>query len=121
MSIIKYDFCDNYFSFSFNACIFSVLLKQGLLTMNMIRCPHCRGTKKVPKLGGIIGECDSCNATGKISVEDRPNYSQKIEQELVGDIIKQVADSVPIAVNEVIEEPLVKVDTKRTLYRQKKG
>jgi hypothetical protein len=38
----------------------------------LIRCPTCKGQKKLPKLGGVVGECDTCNATGKIKIKDKP-------------------------------------------------
>lgn len=38
----------------------------------MIRCPSCRGSKKVPKLGGMIGDCNTCKGKGEILESDRP-------------------------------------------------
>lgn len=37
-----------------------------------IRCPACRGRKHVEKLGGIIGECNTCSGSGKIKACDKP-------------------------------------------------
>ena len=40
--------------------------------MSMIRCPGCRGSKKVAKLGGIIGDCNACSGKGEIKAVDKP-------------------------------------------------
>ena len=29
------------------------------------RCPTCKGAKKMPKIGGMAGDCNTCKGTGK--------------------------------------------------------
>ena len=29
------------------------------------RCPTCRGAKKMPKIGGMVGDCNTCKGTGR--------------------------------------------------------
>jgi hypothetical protein len=38
----------------------------------LMRCPTCKGQKKLAKLGGVVGDCDTCEASGKIKVKDKP-------------------------------------------------
>ncbi len=90
-----------------------------------IRCPSCRGAKKVPKLGGMIGECNTCTGTGKIKSCDRPARADVIPAPITNEIITEVARVVPIAV-EIAEQ--VKLDTqvkpqanKKVLYKRKKA
>ncbi len=95
--------------------------------MDKIRCPNCRGSKKVAKIGGMIGDCNACLGTGSINAEDKPKpvLIEPIEQ--VTSIINQVADCVPASelsrpVGEVIiDDPLIKVDPKRAIYKRKKA
>lgn len=42
------------------------------MTDEMIRCPACRGRKQVEKLGGVVGDCNTCKAEGKIKACDKP-------------------------------------------------
>lgn len=83
--------------------------------INTIRCPSCRGAKKVPKLGGIIGKCNTCDGKGTILAVDKPKPVEAIELPVVGDIVNAVADSVPVTTI----EPDVKVNPKRALYKRK--
>ncbi len=81
-----------------------------------VRCPACRGAKKVPKLGGIVGECNTC--TGKGTILESEKVSKVVPATItpVSDVISAVADSVPASTVEVD----VKVDGKRALYKRKR-
>jgi hypothetical protein len=109
-----------------------------------VRCPACRGAKKIPKLGGMIGECNTCKGKGTILAVDKPKPVVVEPVISSADIIKSVSDCLPTGaeiVNEslvlskpvpvnpykdittagtLIVEPDVKVNPKRTLYRRKK-
>lgn len=82
-----------------------------------IRCPSCRGAKKVPKLGGIVGECNTCAGKGTILAADKPKPSAAVET-ITPDamVIKAVADAIPTS---NIVEPIIKVDGKKALYKRK--
>ena len=120
-----------------------------------VRCPACRGSKKVPKLGGMIGECNLCAGKGTILAADK---AKTVIVEPVAsntDIINAVAQAVPAqrivktapvegnvprdeiekAVKQVSndkfvvevlepvalpEEPQIKVDGKKAVFRHKK-
>jgi hypothetical protein len=99
-----------------------------------IRCPACRGAKKVPKLGGMIGECNTCSGKGTILAVDKPKpvIVEPVETNI--DIIKAVAEAVPVSTVEpdkftvevlkpvaLPEEPQIKVDGKKALYKRKKA
>lgn len=88
-----------------------------------IRCPSCRGAKKVPKLGGMIGECNTCIGKGTILLADKPAKPEPVTlvDVISKELINAVADSVPattIEVNPAIE-PDVKIDGKKALYKRK--
>lgn len=90
-----------------------------------IRCPSCRGAKKVPKLGGMIGECNTCIGKGTILLADKPAKPEPVTlvDVISKELINAVADSVPattIEVNPAIE-PDVKIDGKKALYKRKKA
>jgi hypothetical protein len=95
--------------------------------MDKIRCPNCRGSKKVAKIGGMIGDCNACLGTGSINAEDKPKPIPNEPSENVTSIIEGVAKCIPASdlsrpVGEVvIDDPLIKVDPKRTLYKRKKA
>lgn len=57
--------------------------------MDMIRCTACRGMKKVPKLGGMIGDCNLCEGTGRIIEGQRQNIAS-IAAPCANEIIKAV-------------------------------
>lgn len=108
----------------------------------LIRCNACRGTKQVAKLGGIFGDCNTCNGTGKIKAIDKPVPVIAVQSELVNDIIeatervsvdvidtqdivspKRTIEPVQIdVVKEVAElpEPVVKKATSRKVFKRKK-
>lgn len=84
-----------------------------------VRCPSCRGAKKVAKLGGIIGDCDTCKGTGKIKAADKPIVIEVTQVAPCAAIVEQVARALPIA--EPVLSDNVKVDGKRAVYKRKKG
>lgn len=91
-----------------------------------VRCPSCRGAKKVPKLGGMIGECNTCGGKGSINACDKPKPVIVEPSVPVDNIIQAVADSIPCTTLEVKDIPTinsdtVKVDPKRALYKRKKA
>ncbi len=93
-----------------------------------VRCPSCRGAKKVPKLGGMIGECNTCSGKGSILASDKPKPAINVEPEISqNDIIDQVADCVPASDISPYKDTTiagtldVKVDGKKALYKRKKG
>lgn len=94
---------------------------------NMIRCPACRGMKKVPKLGGMIGECNTCKGVGQIKDCDKPKPVIVDAPNNDIAIIKSVADCVPSSTIKEVkedvlpEEPTIKVDRKKAIYKRKKG
>lgn len=95
--------------------------------MDKIRCPACRGSKKVAKLGGIIGDCNTCSGSGQINACDKPVPVITIAEITESAIISQVADCVPTAsipdkfTIEVLHpiEPDIKVDPKKAIYKRK--
>jgi len=97
-----------------------------------IRCPACRGAKKVPKLGGMIGECNTCNGEGTILAIDKtkPVIVETVESQ--ADIINAVANALPVSTvkpkNEAVNDKLTvevlkpvdtKIDSKKALYKRK--
>lgn len=94
-----------------------------------VRCPACRGAKKVPKLGGMIGECNTCEGKGTILTVDKPKpvkVEVTIEDVISKELVDAVADSVPPS-DRVIEAAVesvsndTKIDGKKALYRRKKA
>ncbi len=101
-----------------------------------VRCPSCRGAKKVAKLGGVIGECNTCSGKGTIAVIDKPKAALIVENEDVGSMVAQVAECT--SVNEQAETfkkaevemlkqiantamPAAKIDGKKAVFKHKKG
>ena len=87
-----------------------------------VRCPACRGAKKVPKLGGMIGECNTCSGKGTILAADKPvSINAIVCPEIAAkvEILNAVADCVPastvesVTVNESV--------AKKNIYRKKKA
>jgi len=84
-----------------------------------IRCPACRGAKKVPKLGGVVGDCNTCNGDGQINACDKPKPVIVEPVKPVNEIIEQVADCLPASEPE--PEPIQKkVNGKRAVFKRKK-
>ena len=98
---------------------------------DLIRCPACRGAKKVPKLGGMIGECNTCIGKGQIKAIDKPVKVEAVSNEdvLSKELINAVADCVPASSVpdkfsvEVLKPVQVdtKIDGKKALYKRKKA
>jgi RecJ-like exonuclease len=103
-----------------------------------VRCPSCRGAKKVPKLGGIVGECNTCRGKGSILLADKPKPQVIEHLEPASDIIKQVSNVAAVKIERKIdltesdsvkidsftilpEEPQIKLDPKKAIYKRKKG
>ena len=70
---------------------------------DLIRCTSCRGSKKVAKLGGMIGDCNACKATGFIKVADKPKPIVIKEPESTHEIIEQVSEIVLPVIAEPVE------------------
>lgn len=96
---------------------------------DLIRCPSCRGSKKVPKLGGMIGDCNTCKGKGNIAAVDKPKPVIVEELPDVSSIAHAVADCVPassvaekLAV-EVLQpvKPEIKVDGKKAIFKRKRA
>ncbi len=91
-----------------------------------VRCPSCRGAKKVPKLGGMIGECNTCSGKGTILAADKPVSAAPSVMPFEPEIIKAVSDCVPASVIPKVETPPVSVDikapvAKTNIYRKTKA
>ncbi len=93
-----------------------------------IRCPACRGAKKVPKLGGMIGECNTCSGKGTILAVDKPvKVVATLEDVISKELVNAVADCVPASSVpdkfsvEVLKPVDVKIDGKKALYKRKKA
>lgn len=95
-----------------------------------IRCPACRGAKKVPKLGGMIGECNTCTGKGTILLADKPPKPEiTIVDVCEKELINAVADCVPGTddkfIVEVLDSPVVlteqpaKIDGKKAVFKRK--
>lgn len=91
--------------------------------VDSIRCPACRGSKKVPKLGGVIGECNTCNGKGQIKAIDKPKPVEVIVEDVSKELINAVADCVPATSIEVLKTvtPDVKIDGKKAIYKRKRA
>lgn len=87
----------------------------------LVRCPACRGTKKVPKLGGIVGECNTCKGEGSIKAIDKPKPVPVLVVEPVKDVIEQVAQAVPVSVVEEKPKAVKTANGKRAIYKRKQG
>jgi excinuclease UvrABC ATPase subunit len=90
-----------------------------------VRCIACRGSKKVAKLGGMIGDCNLCKGTGRMNDCDRPK-PQVIPVDDSQSIASEVAKAVPVSKSEIQEEvkgvaEAIKVDRKRAIYKRKKA
>jgi len=100
-----------------------------------IRCPACRGAKKVPKLGGMIGECNTCEGDGQILAINKPIPCVSEPAPIVNEIIAATAQCIPstdytakpfkpVDAVEVIEpvnpvEIDIKVDPKKAIFKRK--
>ncbi len=95
--------------------------------MDKIRCPNCRGMRQVAKLGGMMGDCNMCLGQGQINAVDKPKPVIVEPIEVTSDIISQVANVVPAAIEHKAEietlpaEPQIKIDPKKAIYKRKKA
>jgi RecJ-like exonuclease len=102
-----------------------LILRIKLMTDETVRCPSCRGAKKVPKLGGMIGECNTCAGVGKINVCDKVKIVSSEPDAISSNcIIDAVATAIPFTASEIVPvietpSPDVKVDPKKALYKRK--
>jgi len=93
--------------------------------LEKIRCPSCRGAKKIPKLGGVIGECNTCKGEGKINACDKPVMIVQEPVTPVNEIVKAVSESVPVSGLDkfegsvFVDEPKIKIDRKKAIYKRK--
>ena len=79
-----------------------------------VRCPACRGSKKVPKLGGMIGECNTCSGKGSILAVDKPKTVVVEIEAVPKDVIKAVSECVvPTTTQDV------KIDGKKAVFKRK--
>lgn len=83
-----------------------------------VRCPACRGSKKVAKLGGIIGDCNTCVGLGTIPVEDKPRPAIVEPSPCPAEIVKAVEASIPAT---SVVEPVRKVDGKKAVFMKKRA
>lgn len=72
----------------------------------------------MPKLGGMIGECNTCVGKGTILASDKPKPVVVESIPVVTNIVNAVADSVPAT---TVVEPDIKVDPKKALYKRKRA
>jgi hypothetical protein len=111
-----------------------------------VRCPSCRGSKKVPKLGGVVGDCNTCNGEGQILAAHKVVIKVVDVNQIVStEFISAVADSIPAStlddIKTVINSPEafgealesikrvaksvpnsdVKIDGKKALYKRKRA
>ena len=89
------------------------------------RCPSCRGSKQVPKLGGMYGDCNTCQGTGQILVKDMPVAVVHAVITPAKLVINAVAECLPATtIDDDIVLPAnvdsqIKVDAKKALYKRK--
>ena len=97
---------------------------------DIVRCPACRGAKKMPKLGGMIGECNTCSGNGTILAADKPKPVITVEDVCAKELINAVADCVPASTvtittpvvlpdNDRVVIDSIKIDGKKAIYKRK--
>jgi hypothetical protein len=60
------------------------------------RCTNCYGAKKVAKLGGMMGDCNTCN--GKGIIDNKPVVKSVSREHVnVDEIIKKTAKAVTVS------------------------
>lgn len=75
----------------------------------MIRCPACRGAKKVAKLGGMTGDCNCCLGKGEIKESDRPVMVMAPIPEPVAEIVRATSEAFAVSPEPVTQELPLKV------------
>jgi len=91
-----------------------------------IRCQRCKGTKKIARIGGIVGECTACEGSGKMLASEKVAIAEVVADEVISvDLATAVADSV---VSESVEaaENIVRIMPKpqaahKAIYKRKKS
>lgn len=93
--------------------------------IDLINCPACRGSKLVAKMGSVMGDCLSCNATGKINREDKPEVVEFLSADIFGgvtDLVKQVSNVQDI--NEFVAHetvvPAEVIEKQRKVFKRNK-
>lgn len=69
----------------------------------------------MPKLGGVIGDCNTCEGVGKIKACDKPMPLATVINEPISDIVSQVAECLPVSNVDT------KIDGKRAVFKRKKA
>jgi uncharacterized NAD-dependent epimerase/dehydratase family protein len=93
----------------------------------MVRCPSCRGSKKVAKLGGVIGDCNTCEGKGQIKAVDKPVPVVAPIVVPVSEVMEataRVIQSAPKVGNipiEKIQAAVESVSKPTNIYKRKKG
>lgn len=83
-----------------------------------VRCPSCRGSKKVAKLGGIVGECNTCDGNGTIQRCDKVMPIVVDTASIDSCVVTAVANCLPVTTVDTVAD--IKVG-KKVLYKHKKG
>lgn len=87
--------------------------------MDKVRCPACRGTKKVPKLGGIIGDCNTCNGEGQIKAADMPVAVAPVVVTPAAEVVQAVSVCAPSEIIAPAKD--VRIDPKKAIYKRKRA
>ena len=85
-----------------------------------IRCPRCKGLKRIPLLGGMVGDCPQCEGIGKVVAEEVIQPAIVAEPEPSAEVIKEVQKAVDNVKQPVLIDEPVKMDKKRAIYKRKK-
>ena len=86
----------------------------------LIRCTACRGRKRVEKLGGVIGDCNTCNGEGKIKLVDKPAPVASVADTNVSDVINAVSRVTPNQIDDVNDvKPAANTASKRAVFKRK--
>lgn len=93
---------------------------DGFVMSDKVRCPSCRGAKKVPKLGGMIGDCNTCGGKGLVC--ENNDFVRHIASDEI--VIEPASVVSAVASVVAVDEPVsvdVKVDGKKAIYKRKKS
>lgn len=87
----------------------------------LIRCTACRGRKRVEKLGGVIGDCNTCEGSGKIKLADKPVPVVSVADSNVSDVINAVSRVTPNQIDDVNDvKQAANTASKRAVFKRKK-
>lgn len=93
----------------------------------LIRCPSCRGRKQVEKLGGVLGDCNTCQGKGKIKSCDKPLppmsnhdavYGSKSIIEHVSNVVPNQVDPLESAASKAQDEAVVVEQPKKNVVQK---